>query len=846
MANKRIAHRRILLEPLNPILLVCSTGTIEIPIESVTIERVGEKAFGLSCLPKPWTLPFIVVSHELLSLYNGCRVNIQDQLINRWIVPIVEAAISVGIKDHDRIIVRSSGCVEGLEERGKFCSVEGILKNIFQALTSCLTKLSSDNNLNDQRIPIVIQKCAVPISAKGHLSNERRFYKEKRDWIGDFEELGKPFQINLRNWRKNISVENHIDNHLSCNITPRVSEVLKIPAAWAYKQGLRIHFEWVWDAKNIYLVQADSERESGGVDPTKIHRSKLDLLSSFTPKCLKIINETHARQYNKIHNVFTYLKLGLPITRIYILDDQFVIDALASGKVSLDLKSDLTQLVTGSLVIRMDIANADKDRQQLLPRTHEVRELNSALAWLMKYSAEINKCAKEKVAFIFHNFIPSVSSAFAYAAPGERKVLIEGLWGLPEGLYYYEHDKFIVDTQTPWVAELHHKDISHFQVQEKPRCKRYFIASDRKGRWTTQTLKAPYDWRRSINKSEWIREIAFESKRIAEEEAKPLSIMWFVDVPGEVCSKQIFPWHHESYDQSITSRGRTHRKKTPFDRSLVIRSNAEIEILRQEAAKGSSTIRRVRIQPYEEVLLRDKDTLCMIGELTRKIDAVILLEGGVLSHAYYQLMKTNAIVEILHPFEDFDDKREFNKLVRDKVPSNIDRGGEIVRKARLLGDAFLRALREKLAEEAFEVLDATDQNSIIGELADVNEIIDEILCQLGIGRDELRKRQDEKREKAGGFKDGLVLLETMNPLPTKKRKDTSNLLFDNFDHTASQDSLLTNTIEVMELSHTIDKWSDRREHQAVSETILHIVIPTVIDNWIASTQIGRASCRERV
>ncbi len=840
MANKKKMRRSLSLKPLYPLLFISDKGTEEIPAESVTTEKVGEKAFGLSCLPKFWTLPYIVVSDELLSLYNFCREADRSQLLDRWATQIITAALNVGIKDQDPIIVRSSGCSEGLEERGKFYSTEGTLKKILQPLTNCLGQLASDAELSKQKIPIIIQKYAIPISAKGHLSNERRCYEEKRDWLGEFEEIktgiGKPFKINLRNWRKKIVVDNLTDEPLACNLTAHVSEVLKIPAAWGSERDRRLHFEWVWDGKSIYLVQADQEHGAGGVDPTKTHQSMVSVSSEFTPKCLKQINETHAPMYNKIHNVFIYSKLGLPIAKIYVLDDQTLIAGLASGQVPSVLEADLSELVKGSLVIRMDLATDDMKKRQLLPRTHEVRELNSAIEWLKEKSEEIKRHAiQDDVCFIFHNFVPSVSSAFAYAAPGERKVQIETLWGLPEGLYYNAHDKFIVDTQSPRVQKLSHDDIAQFEVQEKPCFKRFFVAPDKDGRWTTQILKNPYDWSLSIQKPEWVKEIALESRRIAEEEGKPLSIMWFVGVPLGVCSRPIFPWYHEPCDLKVNSRARTHRTKTPFDKSLIIRTSADIETLRQEAEKTHFSVRRVSIQPREEALLRDKNTLRDIGNLAQKIGAVILLEGGVLSHAYYQLMETNAIVEVLHPFEDFEDKREFNKLVRDKVPSNIERGGEIVSKTSLSGEPFLRALRDKLVEEAFEVLDATDQDSIVGELADVSEIIDEILSQLCVSRDELLARQEQKQKKAGGFKDGLVLLETKNPLPTKRGGYTGDTLFDDINLTDKRDLVAMADREVIELSHRMEKWSDRREHQAATEVILRIVVPMVRDNWAAST-----------
>jgi len=840
MANKKFKPGTLIFVPQYPLLFITNEGITEIQPEDISPIEVGEKAFGLSCLPKHWTLPFIVVSGELYNLCNNTYSETQNResLLDYWSDMIIKAVLRIGIGDMEQIIVRSSGYLEGLEERGKFYSVNGTLTNIKQTLAECIEKLCSDKDLHDQKIPLIIQKYAIPISAKGHLSNERRFYKEKRDWIGDFDLLttskGKPFTINIRKWRKQINTVKQTESPLRCNLSPHVSEVLRIPAEWGYERNIRLHFEWVWDGKVIYLVQADQARDTPGVSPIVIHNKK-ELVYNFIPKCLKNVDEQHALTYHKIRNVFTYLKLGLPVRQLYILDNQAVIYDLAIGKVSSDLEGDISELVKGSLVIRIDIATDNKDVYQLLPRTHEVRELDEAIFWLKEKSAEFKNKIGEDIAFIFHNFIPAEASAFAYAAPGERKVQIEALWGLPEGLYYNAHDKYIVDTLNVQVNDLCYERMNQFSVKEIPSFKHFFISPDEKGHWTTHTLKCPYDWNLSIRKTEWVNKIALESRRIAEEERMPISIMWFIGIPEEFCSSPVLPWYHELFDSALTSRARTLRTKTPFDRTIVIKTHTDIDNLRNEVSKTQSNIRRIRIQPLEEALLRDKNTLHMIGDLAQKIDAIILLEGGVLSHAYYQLMQTNAVVEVLHPFDDLDDKREFNKLVRDKVPSNIERGGEHLRKTRLEGEYFLRALKEKLVEESFEVLDAADKESIVGELADVAEIIDGILAQLKVKHHELRQKQDKKREKAGGFKEGIVLLETRNPLPTEKGGGSNNTLFENLHPENMQYVLPFNGRKIIELSHKIDKWSDRREYPAAKEIISRFVVPMVRDNWTAVT-----------
>lgn len=292
MVNKKTVNKSPTLKPLNSILFVSREDITVISPEFITVERVGEKAFGLSCLPKLWTFPFVVVSDELLSLYKNCTAETSNQLTKHWSEQIIEAVKSVDITNQDNIIIRSSGCSEGLKERGKFYSSEGTLENLIKPLTDCLERLACDTNLTTQRIPLVIQKLIIPISSKGHLSNERRCYKEKRDWLCEFEESKtdrskKNFPINIRNWRKKILVDEFIDKVLMCNLSAHVSEVLKIAASWAYEKELRLHFEWVWDGNAIYLVQADQEHEVDGVDPTKIYQLKSTKQCVFKPKCLK-------------------------------------------------------------------------------------------------------------------------------------------------------------------------------------------------------------------------------------------------------------------------------------------------------------------------------------------------------------------------------------------------------------------------------------------------------------------------------------------------------------------------------------------------------------------------------
>jgi hypothetical protein len=71
---------------------------------------------------------------------------------------------------------------------------------------------------------------------------------------------------------------------LRCSLQALISRGLEVPAQWAYIHGARIHFEWVWDGKRIFLVQADQEIKGVGVDPTKGIASMPKRLGSKTLK----------------------------------------------------------------------------------------------------------------------------------------------------------------------------------------------------------------------------------------------------------------------------------------------------------------------------------------------------------------------------------------------------------------------------------------------------------------------------------------------------------------------------------------------------------------------------------
>ena len=98
--------------------------------------------------------------------------------------------------------------------------------------------------------------------------------------------------------------------------------------------------------------------------------------------------------------------------------------------------------------------------------------------------------------------------------------------------------------------------------------------------------------------------------------------------------------------------------------------------------------------------------------------------------------------------------REYDKLVRDRIPAIIEENGEtpIVRTASD-DDEYEEYLLEKLREEVAEYAESRDPE----ELADVLEVVRAIREFEGLSARELEGLRAEKADERGGFADRIVL-----------------------------------------------------------------------------------------
>lgn len=99
-------------------------------------------------------------------------------------------------------------------------------------------------------------------------------------------------------------------------------------------------------------------------------------------------------------------------------------------------------------------------------------------------------------------------------------------------------------------------------------------------------------------------------------------------------------------------------------------------------------------------------------------------------------------------------KYVYNKLVRDNIPSQINNQDGRKAKYKILEDEeYIKELNKKLLEESHEFIEENKPE----ELADIMEVIENIMRVKNISWDEVSTIKKEKKDKKGGFTDKIYL-----------------------------------------------------------------------------------------
>ena len=96
---------------------------------------------------------------------------------------------------------------------------------------------------------------------------------------------------------------------------------------------------------------------------------------------------------------------------------------------------------------------------------------------------------------------------------------------------------------------------------------------------------------------------------------------------------------------------------------------------------------------------------------------------------------------------------QYHKIVRDRIPEIIEANGQSALCRIPEKDEILLGLDQKLSEELHEYL----ADHSLEEMADLLEVMHGILYHRGVSWDELDRIRLEKKEKRGGFEQGIYL-----------------------------------------------------------------------------------------
>ena len=177
---------------------------------------------------------------------------------------------------------------------------------------------------------------------------------------------------------------------------------------------------------------------------------------------------------------------------------------------------------------------------------------------------------------------------------------------------------------------------------------------------------------------------------------------------------------------------------------------------------GSKNHLAIELAPTDLNLMRDVKFIDAVGLAAKETGVPVILAGSTLAHAYYQLRRQGATVVATGEKGRTRVRRiaTFGKLVRDKIPTRIAERQEAEITKKVPPKVVKGFLTSKLIEEALEIRDADTPEKKLIEVADLYEVVRALAQAEGLTMREVETQAQIKREKTGGFEEGLVLVQT--------------------------------------------------------------------------------------
>lgn len=702
-------------------------------------QRYGVKAATSLAIPRAWTPPFLLMPVQ------------QGETLVNGIFP-VELTGSAGAQclsdlggEDGQLIVRSSVVGESIWDRGTYNSVQFSIDDDFQITSRRLfdaVKKVLESTAGRQS-GLMVQRYVRPAS-QGEFGNLQRISKTRDQWeIATHETEDLTARMRLNSQRDSAADP---EQPLAVRAGLARERLFGAIGAWLNNELLlgrsqRLNCEWVTDNRQFFLVQMDEEDEDlAGVNPFQVRVPPAIRPAAENGDFLKLADATILAQWDKLQ-VLEQLwepSASHKPTLFYLpLSD---LPSRATKKAVDRLTADFAALIGPRGIVVRTSVRADEEKLPNLART-ECLTPEAAARWCFETSRKLRRDhGTADFAFVAHRFVASRASVWARAEPDKPVVEINALWGLPDALQYCPYDIWEVHVPTGVATDY-------------PEYKSDMLISREDGSWEYVRVKNDLARSNCISSLE-AKDIALRSAQIAERLGRSCHIMWFVGCVEQDGSPFNLPWYWtEAHDAERNP------DRTAF-RTFTVRDK---ETLRQFIEfEGSRARQAVALRPADLGLMRNVPFIEAVGQAASDVQVPIILSGSTLAHAYYQLRKQGCTVVTPSEKEHARVRRTTNlgKLVRDKIPGKIAERQEMRTTRRIDGDLRKGFLISKLFEEALEVRDAANPAQKVEELADLFEVFRAIAKSEGFSVDEIKKAADQKRRKAGGFEEGLILLQT--------------------------------------------------------------------------------------
>ena len=402
---------------------------------------VGGKACGVFRLPRDWVPPFIILTRAFFEQWtekpNAVTIfanlgTAEQTLLAELLDRIVPSFTGGGA----RVVVRSNSAVENLAARGSFESYPATptRKRVANAVDQLLASSRGE-------VMCAMVQVGIEPGIAGHMSNERRVSHHKNLWL--VEELAQGGQ---EVEQEMIRARQHdVAAPLLASNAAELRDVLRQTAGFLADVGSgRFHCEWVWNGRQVWIVQADEAELS---PPNPIVTSYLESIDAsapgFTPEsCLCHFRDAPSDKWQKLRRPRLFQKLGIPYADIFLLPGERWTKCDLFDRSALE--RDFNSMCHYPVVVRCDIAASAAIGETLLPTSAPLTDPRALVSFLDRVSRQLDGLglSASDWAFLLAFFVPARASAMVHARPRAQRVQVDAIWGLPDGLLHFPHDRW--------------------------------------------------------------------------------------------------------------------------------------------------------------------------------------------------------------------------------------------------------------------------------------------------------------------------------------------------------------------------------------------------------------------